>query len=393
VLRFSEVMSDGFDRERVRDKIVLIGSAAESVPDLFHVCLLAGGASGARIPGVELHAHLVDQLLRFALGNTPPLRVAGESTEVGLIAVCSALGAALGLLRRSASLSLLGIAGGLLAILGAGFQAYRAGVWLPLAGPALGWLCGAGGVITWISGSERRQRALLMRLFARHQSPAIAEELWAQRRQFLEGGRLRPRRLVATILFMDMKGSTAISEHLDPEDLMEFINGFMSTMAQLVAEHGGYVDDYFGDGLKADFGVPIPRSSDAEIRGDAQNAVRCALAAADALTGINARHRSRGWPPVAMRLGIHTGEVVSGSLGSDEKLKFTVVGDVVVAAARLESLDGIEHDFESRPARILASEQTVERLGDEFETESLGAHALRGRSQPLWVHRILGPRK
>jgi adenylate cyclase len=187
---------------------------------------------------------------------------------------------------------------------------------------------------------------------------------------------------------MDMKGSTAISEHLDPQDLMEFINGFMSTMAKLVAEHGGYVDDYFGDGLKADFGVPIPRTSEAEIRADARRAVRCALAAADALTEVNAAHRRRGWPAIAMRIGIHTGEVVSGSLGSDEKLKFTVVGDVVVAAARLESLDSVEHDFELRPARILVSEQTAEWLGPEFETEALGPHALKGRSQPLVVHRV-----
>ena len=305
-----------------------------------------------------------------------------------LIAAASALGAAAGLLRRGAALSALLLGGGVVAILGAGLEAYRAAWWIPLAGPALGWISSAGGVITWISSNERRQRVLLMRLFARHQSPEIAEELWKHRAEFLDGGRPRPRRLVATVLFMDMKGSTAISEHLDPQDLMEFINDFMSTMARLVADHGGYVDDYFGDGLKADFGVPIPRTGDAQIRADAQAAVRCALAASEALGGVNAAHRQRGWPSIAMRIGIHTGEVVSGSLGSDEKLKFTVVGDVVVTAARLESLDGIEHDFEAAPARILASEQTVHWLDPGFETESLGSHALKGRNQPVIVHRI-----
>jgi adenylate cyclase len=89
-----------------------------------------------------------------------------------------------------------------------------------------------------------------------------------------------------------------------------------------------------------------------------------------------------------MRIGIHTGEVVSGSLGSDEKLKFTVVGDVVVTAARLEALDGIEHDFDVEPARILASAQTVGWLGTGFATESLGPHTLKGRKEPVVVHRI-----
>jgi adenylate cyclase len=175
VVRFADVMSDGFDRERVRGRVALIGSAAESVPDLFDICLLGQGASAARVPGVELHAHVVDQLLRFAFGEVRPPRTPGGRLEVALIVVTTALGAAAGLLRRGATLSVLLLAAGLSAILFAGFRAYRAAWWIPLAAPALGWLSGAAGVITWISSNERRQRALLMRLFARHQSPEIAE--------------------------------------------------------------------------------------------------------------------------------------------------------------------------------------------------------------------------
>jgi adenylate cyclase len=392
-IRLAEVMADDFERMRLRGRAVLIGSAAESAPDPFDICRSGDDGQGSQIPGVELHAHVVDQLLRYALGESRPHRTPAERSELLWIAALAALGAAAGLLRRGALASGALLVAGVVALLGIGLLAYRSGWWIPLAAPGLAWILAAGSVITWVSSNERRQRALLMELFAQHQSPAIAEELWKHRAEFLDGGRLRPTRLVATVLFMDMKGSTSISERLEPHDLMEFINDFMATMAQLVTDHGGYVDDYFGDGLKADFGVPLARSDEAQIREDARSAVRCALAASRALSGINAAHRARGWPPIAMRVGIHTGSVVTGCLGSAQKLKFTVVGDVVVAAARLESLEGIEHDFEAQPARILISAQTLERLGAEFRTDALGSQVLKGRSQPLEVFRVHGPRE
>jgi adenylate cyclase len=91
-----------------------------------------------------------------------------------------------------------------------------------------------------------------------------------------------------------------------------------------------------------------------------------------------------------MRIGVNTGAVVAGSLGSAYRLKYTVVGDAVVVAQRLESLDGIEHDFDTTPCRVLVSGETARRLDDAFRLESLGARALKGKDEPIPVYRVLG---
>jgi adenylate cyclase len=197
---------------------------------------------------------------------------------------------------------------------------------------------------------------------------------------------------VATVLFVDMKGYTANAEKLDPEVLMAWVNDFMEPMAELVVRHGGVVDDYFGDGIKANFGVPFPRASDAEIAADARRAVCCALEMGTTLARINAAYAARDLPTVAMRVGVNTGAVVAGSLGSADRLKYTVVGDAVVVAQRLESLDGVAHDFDASPCRVLISGETARHLDGGFELEPLGARAVKGKDEPVEVFRVLrGP--
>jgi adenylate cyclase len=171
---------------------------------------------------------------------------------------------------------------------------------------------------------------------------------------------------------------------------MDWLNDFMEAMAEAVLAHGGIVDDYFGDGLKADFGVPIPRATDAEVAADAAAAVRCALALEAALARLNASWRERGLPRGAMRVGICTGTATAGSIGSSDRLKYTVVGDIVNVAARLESFDGAEHDFALRPCRILVADATRARLGEAFQTRRLGEFRLKGKDEVVAVHEVLG---
>jgi adenylate cyclase len=229
-----------------------------------------------------------------------------------------------------------------------------------------------------------------MQLFSRHVSPKIADEVWRQRDVFFHKGRPRSERLTATVLFLDMKGYSGRAEKMDPEQLMEWVNEFMEIMARKVDAFGGVVDDYFGDGLKANFGVPFARASEAEIADDARRAVSCALAMGEALESLNSDYRERGLPNVAMRIGIHTGPVVAGSVGSAERLKYTVVGDVVITAQRLESTDRVAHDFERTPCRILASEATRRHLDGSFRCESQGFVPLKGKQEEVAVYRVEG---
>lgn len=233
-----------------------------------------------------------------------------------------------------------------------------------------------------------------MQLFSKHVAPQVAEALWEQRDHFLEGGRPRSQKLMATVLFTDLEGFSAVSEKLDPQALMDWLNTYMEAITRTVMEHGGVVDDYFGDGVKVNFGVPVPRTTEEEIRRDAVNAVNCALALEQEMIRVNVSMKERELPTLRMRVGIYTGPVVAGSLGSAERMKYTTLGDTVNTAARLESFDKslyLPH-LESSPCRILIGEATLGFLGDRFETSPVGEVTLRGKEEKITAYSVLGRR-
>ena len=382
------------DTDLLRDKIVLVGTNAKSLPDFKRVPFRATVDSGG-VPGVQLHGHMVRQLLGYGRGESRPMRVLPDWQEAALVALLAALGCAVGFGPRrggaifGVSAEVLLVLLGVVALWFAGFAAHRAGWWIPMAAPGLAWLASAGVVTAWTSRSERAQRATLMQLFSRHVSSAIADEIWSRRDEFFAGGRLRSRRMTVTALFLDMKGYTSSAEKLEPQVLMDWVNEFLAVMAAQVDRFGGVVEDYFGDGLKATFGIPFARESESEIVADARGAVDCALAMMQALEELDARYRERNLPTVAMRIGIHTGQVLAGSLGEASHLKYSVVGDVVITAQRLEGLESVEHDFESSPCRILVSERTRDYLDESYECESLGFFTLKGKGEGVAIHRVL----
>jgi class 3 adenylate cyclase len=218
----------------------------------------------------------------------------------------------------------------------------------------------------------------------------VAAEVWRERDAFLDGGRPRAHGATLTVLMSDLAGYTSLSESLDPERLMEWIGAYLEAIARSVGVHGGVVDDFAGDGVKANFGVPLPRRTEAEIDADAAAAVRCALALEAEIERLNARFAERGYPPARVRVGLHTGPAVVGVIGSAERMKFTSVGDTVNTAARLEQWHGDEFRAESDTLRILASGETFRRLGGAFDAEALGKVELKGKAEPLAVFRIRG---
>jgi adenylate cyclase len=248
--------------------------------------------------------------------------------------------------------------------------------------------------IAYLSSLERSERRYLMDIFSKQVSPDVAEEMWRSREQFLEGGRLQPRLLSASILFTDLHNFTAVAERLSPAELMEWLNLYMDRMAGLVMQHGGVIDDYFGDAIKANFGVPVARDSERAIDDDARQAVRCALAMGVALAQMNRDWEAAGLPHISMRVGIATGEVVAGCLGSTQRMKFTTLGDIVNTAARLETY-GKDDPAVTAPdaiSRLLISEETARRIGDGFITVAVGALKLKGKESEVTVYRVEGER-
>lgn len=389
---YASLLSGTIPAEAFRDKIVLVGVTAESVKDVFYTPLSRDFQADQQISGIELHARMVSQLLRAALGAEASIVSTRESHEWLWILAWSLMGGLLGLWVRSAWRFSLVVAGGVALIGMTTFLAFIEGWWIPLVPPALGWILSATVVTAYMANQEKQERALLMQLFSRYVAPEVAEAVWEQRAQFWDGGRPRAQRLTATVLFTDLRGFTTMSESMNPEMLIDWLNGYMDTMARLVMEHGGVIDDYAGDGFKADFGVPLPRVNEDEIRKDAVNAVTCALAMAEKLKELNESWEQQHLPTTQMRIGIATGSVIAGSLGSSQRLKYTTVGDTVNTAARLESLarDVIDVGSPAVSCRILIGEATLRYLGNRFQTERMGAFKLRGKEEEITIHRLVG---
>jgi adenylate cyclase len=394
-VELTSLLAGSFDPGLLRDRIVLIGVAAESIKDDFYTPLSQSLKAGQSMPGVVIHAQIASQLLRIGLDGDAPMAAPPEWQEWLWVLLWSVGGALVGWGVRSPWRLPLAAGGGLVGLSVLDFLAFFAGRWIPLVPPALGWLSAAGLVTAYMSHRETVQRTLLMQLFSRHVSPQVAEAIWRQRDQFLDGGRPRPERLVVTALFTDLAGFTAVSEKHTPEVLLDWLNEYMDAMTREVSHYGGVIRQYAGDAIIAIFGIPVPRQTQAEIDQDARNAVCCALAMESALRELNRRWRSESRPTTGMRVGIFTGHVVAGTLGSAERSEYVVVGDTVNTASRLESFDKelFAPDADTKPVRILIGEPTLNRLGAGFETERVGDVSLKGKEHTVSVYRVIGRRQ
>jgi len=148
----------------------------------------------------------------------------------------------------------------------------------------------------------------------------------------------------------------------------------------------GGVDDYAGDGIKANFGVPFPRQTKEEIGEDAKNAVTCAIAMGKEVERLNRVWQKKGLPLAGTRIGIFTGSVVAGALGSSQRMKYTTVGDIVNTAARLESYD--KNLAKESPWRVLIGDVTHQHLDGQFYTEKIGEVDLKGKNDKINVYRV-----
>lgn len=387
-------LSDVLDRrippEVLRDRVVLVGVSADSVKDFFltpynnHEMDLAG------TPGVLIHAHAVSQLLRAGLNGERPMRFLSDRMEyLAMLLWCMVAVATALRVRELIRFALLASLESLL-LLGGTYAAFLAGWWLPVVPLTMAGLGTAGLCVAYLSGLERNERRYLMDIFAKQVSPDVAEEMWRARDQFMQGGRLEPRMLTASILFTDLHNFTPVAEQLTPPELMEWLNLYMDRMAGLVMQHGGVVDDYFGDAIKANFGVPVARTDELAIKEDARQAVRCALAMGSALETMNRDWAAAGLPRISMRVGIATGMVVAGCLGSAQRMKFTTLGDIVNTAARLETYgkDDPSVTAEDSICRVLISEETARCIGDGFIVAAVGSLKLKGKETQVNVFRV-----
>jgi adenylate cyclase len=385
---FGDLLAGRVPADAMRDRIVLLGVAADSVKDDFYAPLGRWlWAAPAKMSGVELHAHIADQLLRFALDRQRPMSSWNGTAEQLWMLFWALTGAVAGLTASSARrLGWLWILGSM-SIAATSYGAFLAGVWVPFVPGWLGWLGATGLVTAYLAQAERRERQILHDLFATHVSADLANLLWERRGELIEHGSLKPQSVTATTLFVDLRGFTSISERLQPDDLMKWLNRALEAFTRTILDHNGMIDDYFGDGIKANFGVLHSEGVADPVGADARCAVECARALARVTAELNASAAPEQ-TPYAIRIGIHTGVVVAGTVGSERRLKFTTVGDAVNLAARLQTLDDPRIDARG-PCQIIVSGTTRAYLDASLPTRALAAVRLKGKHMPITVYEVV----
>ena len=368
-LRLRQGQPSPIDLVDFKDKIVLVGVTAAGLNDLKTMPL------GPNYPGVELHATFLDNLLthnrRASFLSIIPLWVVFALTFLLSALTAGAIRHA----RHAYSAALAGVIFLPLPVL-LGFGAYAMGAWLqvaaPLAGVTLAFV-GAAGVNYAVEG---RQKRFIRGAFRQYLSPVVIEQLVNNPNKLRLGGERRE----LSIYFSDVQGFTSISENLTPEELTALLNDYLTAMTDIILEEGGTVDKYEGDAIIAFWNAPL------DLPDHAERAVRAAIRCQKKIDDLRPDFTQRiGGKPFSARIGLNSGPVVVGNMGSHQRFDYTFLGDAGNLASRLE---GVNKQFGTR---ILISEAMRKKLGPDFATREISRIQVVGKEEPIRVYEPMLP--
>jgi len=340
-----------------QDRWVLLGLTAPGLLDL------KAAPVSPVYPGVELHATLLDNLIQGDFLRPAP----GQWLLAVFLAAASALTVlfAKGWLAPLLALLSLGLAAA-----GLSYLLFWASWWLDPLPPGVALAASFGMAAVYRYATEGRQKQAIRRMFAQYMSDTVISHLLAHPEKLKLGGERRR----VTLFFSDLAGFTTLSERLAPEAVVVLLNEYLSRMTEIILDEMGTVDKFEGDAIMAFWGAPLDQEDQAE------RACRAALRQQAALSELNRRLGQQGLPAFRMRIGLHTGEAIVGNLGSQKRFDYTVIGDTVNLAARLEGLNKFYG------TTILASDATVAGCGPRVEFLELDRVAVQGRETPVTVY-------
>ncbi len=374
IVSFQDILTDKLPKNWGRDRIILIGSVGESFKDLLSTPYTLSPSQ--RMSGVEIHAHITSQIMSATLDQRPLIKTLSEPLEWIWIVLWSGIGAVLTWrFRATAKVELLIARQVFICILATGFLLastylfFILGWWIPVVPPFLGFAGSAIAITAYIA----RSASDIRNIFGRYLSAEIVSNLLEKP----EGLKLGGERRKITILTSDLRGFTALSERLPPEEVVKILNFYLSCMADVITTYQGTIDEFMGDGILVLFGAPTLREN------DAKRAIACAVAMQLAMEKVNEQLHQWDLSPLDMGIGINTGEVVVGNIGSEKRTKYGVVGNQVNLTYRIESY--------TTGGQILISEMTLKEAGQDLikiETQKLVQP--KGVKKPITIYEVGG---
>jgi adenylate cyclase len=351
------------DSAAFRDKIVFVGTTFSGSGDDGYTTPFVG----AGMAGIQLHAALADDVLsnRF-------MHRASAGTDAG---VALAMGVAAAVLATALPVpwAIAAVCVTVAALVAGLTYAVGAGVWIGVVMPLT---AGAGslfGGVAWQYFVEGREKRQVKRLFGRYVSKDVFEHLLADPSLARLGGQRRE----MTVLFSDIRGFTTASERGTPEAIVAQLNEYFTAMVEVLFRYQGTLDKFVGDMVMGLFGAPVDDPKHAD------HAVGAAVEMTAVLDRLNDRWTAEGRPTLDIGIGINSGEMIAGNIGSDTIMSYTVIGDAVNLGARLESLN---KDYGTR---ILISEATRHRLTLAVKTRRIGDVMVKGKTKPVVVHEVV----
>ncbi|MBI4867583.1 MAG: GAF domain-containing protein [Candidatus Wallbacteria bacterium] len=380
--RFARVEAEAAALEKLQGEQPLAERLVEAVREMFQparaaVLLFEGRAAASGSPAMRLGAswtregqtiEVSSTVCRRVLKTGAPLVVGDVLSDPGIQPTQSILGAR----TRSVIAAPLNYQGEPFGLL------YADTTDLPDAFgsedlPVFGALAGIGAMALSADRLAQRleQESVVRAHLARYLAPELVEEVASGRISWKPGGELKE----VTVLFSDMRGFTSASEHMAPADVVAMLNDYFSLMVDEIYKEGGTLDKFVGDAIMAVWGSPVTRELDSLA------AVRAAMGMQRALAVFNEHQVARGRSTVAMGVGVNTGQAIAGNIGAPSRMDFTVIGDVVNLASRIESQTG--------PGQIFIGKATFDRVQGQVPIRPIGAVAVKGRKEPAFLYEVL----
>jgi len=363
-ISLADVLLDKVDPNRLRGRIALVGTSAPGLVDL------RATPVGSAYPGVEIHANLIAGMLDGTIKARPAYVLGAEVTllAVGGLLLAFLLPFLSPLRATLTTVAALAAYGGLNLLV---WQ--TADLVLPLASSLLVVLGMFALNMSYGYFVESRSKRQFTELFGQYVPPALVDQMARDPGRYTMEGRSE----VLTVLFSDIRGFTSIAEGLDPRDLSQLMNEYLTAMSNVIGEHRGTLDKYIGDAIMAFWGAPVAEQD------HAAHAVAAAMAMQTALGPLNATFRARGWPALTIGIGINTGPMRVGDMGSKLRKAYTVLGDAVNLASRLEGLT------KRYGTGIIVGEQTRKAVSGIVFRE-LDRVRVKGKDEPVAIFEPLG---